>query len=493
MIIRSKRHWTDIAEGPRHPAFSRRDLLTRGLAMGTLAVALPKMFGEEFIRSAQAGTLSCNPATPNPGAIAQIFANGGPAMGARFLSDTAATAMNAAAATHYGISGGANLQKIAPGVWIDVTSPFGVALLQGPPGFVGGPQAWRNTVLSNICAGGHMGPFNLDDGAGVNSGLIGSVSLDKATQMGKDIWFNPGPKTANWANGTPAAMVSPTIASVERPFTLTPAPTNYTTGSEMSNAANGAVAISQAFSPLFGTKSRLAAGLMTNNVGCSFLGNAALTNTSLAASLFDPTTIPALSSSMTLGVLTPQELVLLSSFYQSAMGVVGGVSLTTSGSRDYHGQDPITFIAPADIEDARSIVMFLAACHTAQKPGALIYVSNGNCVATGVQAGQVTINGSQFNINAPVAAGDAGGFYNAGSILFYSPTGNLPSAKYTGSMNAKTMDGAVLMDPAIGNQNNAFAGLYLSAHQFTKGTLPPSLLARLKANAIAPASSIMVI
>ncbi len=110
-------------------------------------------------------------------------------MGARFIGDQQAASMNATMAANYGIVG--SMQKLGPGIWIDNKSVFGVTLLQGPPGFPGGASAWQSKVLSNICGGGHLGPFNLDDGVGLNSGLVGTTSLDRSSLLNKDLIFNP--------------------------------------------------------------------------------------------------------------------------------------------------------------------------------------------------------------------------------------------------------------------------------------------------------------
>jgi len=496
MIIRSKRHWTDIVEGPKHDGYNRRDFLLRGLAAGTISVALPKLFGQDLIRAAEAATLNCPSTAPNPGAIVQIFANGGPAMGARFIPESLASGLTATGATNYGITGGANLLTIAPGMVIDTTSPFGIALMQGPPGFAGGPSMWQSKVLKNICAGGHMGPFNLDDGAGVNSGLWGSVSLDQSSTLGKDLWFNPSPAPAVWAVGTPTARVlggEATPAQVEAPFNFSPAVAGNTSVPEITNAANGAVSISQAFSPLFGTTTRVASDKLKNSVGCAFLGNIPLADPSLATNYFDPTTIAKLTAITTVASLTPYEQSQIAAYYQAAYGNVGGIIINTGG-RDYHAaNDTPAIVAAADVEDARSIVMFLAACYAANAPGALIYTSNGFCLSNGTNPVPVTINGQSFTANTPKSVGDAGGFFNQGMVIFYSPSGNLPGVQTTGNPGTK-MDGSVSADPKIGSQANAFAGLFLSAHHFVKGSIPARLTAALNKAAIAPnQSQVMVL
>jgi hypothetical protein len=493
MIIKIKKTWKDFVEGPKHESPSRRDFIARGLQTGAMAVALPKAFGLELIKSAAQLTVSCPVPSKVPGAIAQIYAVGGPTMGARFFSEYQASIMNSGMAALYGITG-TNLIKLGPGLVVDSTSVFGKTLMLGPPGFPGGATAWQSNVLGNVSAGGHLGPFNADDGAGVNLGMIGSVSLDKISSMGKDLSLNPGPARATWTNGTPSLRVSnPNTTTILAPFALHPAAAGYTTNSEMKNAADGAISIAQAASPMFGTATRKGGPNMFSSAGCAFYGNAALTDPNYANGLFNPTSITGLTQNITVASLTSAEQALLAAYYQSASGVLGGVSICFN-QRDYHGKDPQTEIAPADMEDARAIVMFLAACYSAKQPGAMIYVANGQAVAGGTQSVTATINGTMQTMNCPIALGDSGGSYNGGLIMFYSPSGpgGLPTAKYTGTI--EPVHGNVTMDANVASAQNAVAGLYLSAHKFISGTIPNSLVKRLQAaNLAANPSQIMII
>jgi hypothetical protein len=135
--------------------------------------------------------------------------------------------------------------------------------------------------------------------------------------------------------------------------------------------------------------------------------------------------------------------------------------------------------------------MFLAACYAAQQKGALIYNSNGQAIARGTQAVTGTVNGASMPMNAPVAAGDAGGVYNAGLMIFYSPTGSLPTARYSGTLLSSSGD--VRMDPSIGSYQNAMAGLYMTAHKFVGGSIPASLLTRLQGMNLALAPDILTL
>ena len=490
MAYKMNRTWKDWVEGPAHQSLTRRDLLKRGLATGALAVALPKAFGMELIKTAYADTMSGLPAVKNPGAIAQFYSNGGPTMGARFFSEAQAAAMNSTMASNYGITG-TNLMKLGPNLVIDSTSVFGFTLLQGPPGFAGGPAAWKTQVLSKLSGGGHLGPFNADDGAGSESGLLGSVSLDKAALIGKDIFFNGGTRAA-WTKGTPSVPASySTYMNLVNAFSMTPSATGNTNVAEMTNAADGAIAISNAMSGVLGTTGRKGASAMMNSVGCALYGNAAVTDPTFGANLFTPGSISQLSNALDTTMLSLSEQAMLTAYYQSAVGVVGGVTIELGG-RDYHATDPQTVIAPADQEDARSFVMFLAACYAAQQPGVMIYIANGQAIARGVQSVTSTINGSAVTMNCPIAAGDAGGHYNGGLMMFYHPAGHVPNAKYSGTMMSASGD--VIMDPNVGSFQNAVGGLFMTAHDFISGSVPNTLVKRMQAlgQAAVPSNLVLI-
>src|SRR5580658_7375243 len=120
MLIKVKRTWKDYVENSNHTAITRRDLLARGLATGVMSLAINKLLLGDIVRSAMADTLICPPPVQFPGAIAQIFANGGPTMGARFINSAQATmVLNAGASDsivgNYGLTGtAATMQTIGP-------------------------------------------------------------------------------------------------------------------------------------------------------------------------------------------------------------------------------------------------------------------------------------------------------------------------------------------------------------------------------------------
>lgn len=496
MTYKAKKNWKDLVEHCKHPhALTRRDFIAKGMATGFMTLAVDKMLmGDLIAKAAAAETMNCPAPVKALGAIGQIFSEGGPTMGARFFSEAQAAMMNPTMAANYGITGGGNLMKLGPNLVIDKTSPFGFTLLQGPPGYTGGAAAWQANVLSKVSGGGHLGQFNQDDGAGQNTGLIANVSPFKSSQMGKDLNVGTSVTPAIWANGLPAASVSRnnlSPASFASTFSLTPSANGLTNSAALAASSDAANSLQAAMSPVFDTANRKGAAQLSTSAGCAFYGNSALADPNYGTQLFDPTKIAALSSKVTLAQLTNQERAIIAGFYQSAMGVAGGVIMQFNG-RDYHGQSVQNNIAPADIEEARAIVMFLAGCEAANAPGAMIYTSNGQAIAGGTTAVTATINGATANLNGPTAKGDAGGSYNAGLILMYSPSGSLAQAKFTGTLD---QNGNVKQDSNIPSVNEAVAGLYLSALKFVNnGNVPQAALTKMQAAGVAASpSKIMVI
>ena len=118
-----------------------------------------------------------------------------------------------------------------------------------------------------------------------------------------------------------------------------------------------------------------------------------------------------------------------------------------------------------------------------------MYTSNGQAIANGVTNGNVNIEGQAVNVNGPNAAGDAGGSYNAGLIIMFSPTGNLPNSKLTGTVDS---NGNCKIDPNVGSSKEAMTGLYASAVAFVNnGSIPLAIQSKLPTTA--GLSKIMVI
>jgi hypothetical protein len=232
---------------------------------------------------------------------------------------------------------------------------------------------------------------------------------------------------------------------------------------------------------VFKTDERKGGQLLNTNAGCAFYGNSALADPNYGRTLFTPANIGALTSKLAVAQLSNAEQAQIAGFYQSAAGVAGGVVIQFNG-RDYHG-DSAQSITNDDVEEARAIVMFLAACDAAQAPGAMIYLSNGQAIADGTQQANANINGATTAVNAPSAQGDAGGAYNAGLILFYDPKGAPPAARFTGTVN---QDGNAKTDPNVGSSQEAVAGLYLSALSWiTGGKIPQAAIAKMQAAGVA--------
>lgn len=476
MVYKTKQNWKDLVEGAPHVGITRRELIARGMATGFLSFVLPEVFLSGLLKKAHAANLVCPPATRAAGGIAQLYAQGGPTMGARLIAEDQAAMMNATMAANYGIIG-TNLRKLGPNFVIDTTSPFGAALLQGPPGFAGGPAGWQSTVLNKVSAGGHRGPFNADDGAGADTGLMGGVTPFKASQLGKDLRIGASNKMATWAGGLPASSVSGNNLNpgvLARTFSLSPAANGLVTAQSMTDATDAANDLAAAMASTFDNTNRNGAQQLATTAGCAMVGNSALADPNFGTALFTPTGIAPLTSALTVASLTPAEQAQLAAFYQSAAGTIGSVVLEVGG-RDYHGQNPQTVITPADIEEARAIVMFLAACHASQSKGAFLYISNGQAIASGVQSVATTIDGTAVTVNAPVARGDAGGSYNAGFIIFYDPAGAPPSPQFTGTITAS--NGNAKSASSVSTSNLAVSGLYLSALSWiNSGSIPQSAL-----------------
>jgi hypothetical protein len=487
----------DMIESPNHPVITRRDLLARGLVTGAMSMAIPKLLnnigGEAFAAGVPAVCQTTTSTLPAQfaGAIGQILAcdrvggAGGPVMGARFISaDQANMSASSGLFTNYGINRNF-LVPVGTNLFVDSMSPFGFTLLQGPAGFPGGSTAWRANVLSKVSGGGHMGPFKDDDGGADALGLLGSMSPYKKSALGKDLRLSNQHVSATWSAGAPAASFSSPYSptSFANVFGLTPRASGFTTDKAMSNASDAANSLSQVFSGLFGTKARKGASKMMVDAGCAFYGNIALADPNYGTKLFTPAQIPSLAG---LTINSPQEQAQLAAFYRAATGEAGGVVIQYDG-RDYHPGATIDDVANADVEDARSFVMFLAACAAAPngtgfgQPGALMYMSNGNANANGQTSRSVMVDGVAQTLNVPTAVGDSGGTYNAGLIMFYSPLGAPPAGRFTGTLRAD--NGNVTADTNVSSVDNAVAGLYLSAFKFASSdhTIPQSLIDAMKA------------
>jgi len=495
MLIRVRRtHKDAICNGHEHDP-SRRAFIRRGMTAGVATL----VFSKTMVGNAMAALpSSCPQPVLAKGALAQIFSEGGPTMGARFIGDDQASSMNATMAANYGISGQANLVSIG-NLRVDRTSPFGATLLQGPPGYT---NAQWQAVLARVSGGGHRGQFNQDDGGGVDTGLLGGASPFKSSQMGKDIRINNKNKLANWASGLPSSLVkgTPTPAALAKVFSLTPAAAGLTNASAMTASADAASALGKILSRVFGLDNRKGGSSVLTATSCGFYGSSALADPSYGLNLFTPANVPDLAGiagattstdaggNAITNTFSNQELALLAAFYQSAAGVAGGVFIEYFG-RDYHGEDPQGVIAPRDIEEARAIVMFLAACDKAQSKGALIYLSNGQAIAAGTQQTTNTIGGNSMTLNSPVADGDAGGSYNAGLILFYDPAGSPPAARFTGRVDT---NGNVKIDSKIASSRDAVAGLYLSALQHIGADVGKATAAMQKVAIAASPSDLML-
>lgn len=459
MIIRVKKSWKEFVDKKPHPTLSRRDFLSRGLATSVATVALPQAFSMAMAKKALGSATSCPPQVRTPGGIAHIYRDGGPTVGASFINQKQAGFMNATAASNYGIVQ-SNLVQVGANYYVSSSSPFGMALMTPPPGFT---QAQWNAILMQTSLGGHYGAFNQDDGAGQNTGLIARSSKFKPSLLGKDLAINSTDTLASWAQGFPSTGVSGSTtnlsgANVAKNFSISPS--TGITSQLLTNSAQAADSLSQLFLPLLGANRTQAQGAVQTAV-CSFYGDSQLASSTFGTSLFVPTNVSALNSAITLASLSNEEQALLSAFYQSATGTIAGVHIQQNGN-DYHGQSVGGTINPQDYEAGRMVAMFLAACSIAGAPGALIMTHNGQAIASGTQSAAFTFGSNNQNLTAtgPVAQGDAGGAYNAGFILCFSPS-SAPALSTTGTFN--TSSGNVTAASTVSATGDAIAGLYLTA------------------------------
>ena len=457
MRIKVNKSWKEFVDKKPHPTFSRRDFLSRGLATSVATVAIPHALSMAMAKNAFGSAASCPPAVRTPGALAQIYRDGGPTVGAMFLNQQQVSFMNAAVAGNYGIVQ-TDIAQVGANWYLATSSPFAIGLMTPPSGI---SQAAWNAVLMKTSLGGHYGAFNQDDGAGENSGLLGGASTFKPSVLGKDLRINNQASLATWAQGIPStgvsgnpSQLSVTNGSIAKNFGIQPA--GNTTSALMSNSAAAADSLSQLFLGLFGANRTMAQGAVSKAT-CGFYGDSVLADPTYGNGLFNPTAIGALSSAITLANLSQEEQSLLAAYYQSAVGSLGGVFVQQNGC-DYHGQSVQNTIAPSDYEAGRMVGMFLAACSIAGSKGAMIMLHNGQAIASGVVA--ATVGPNNVNTNGPSAQGDAGGAYNAGFILAFDPS-SPPVLSSTGTFN--TTSGNVTAASAVGASTDAVSGLYLTA------------------------------
>ncbi len=116
----------------------------------------------------------------------------------------------------------------------------------------------------------------------------------------------------------------------------------------------------------------------------------------------------------------------------------------------------------------------LAGFAAANAPGVIIVNSNGSVDCNGNGPVTVNINGTNVTTNNAQAVNDNGSKYSAGHILFYSPTGTLPTPATTGTINTTSGN----TTGSAGSQVNAQLGLMASALYFlNNGTVPNAFYA----------------
>jgi len=483
-LIRISKDWKDLVEGPKHQPVTRRDFIKRGLLTATIATAMP-----EFLLNSTAAYAATNPSCPPqirvPGAIAQIYRDGGNARGAMFLNSQQANAMNATMAKNYGIVGASDLQQVGSNYYLAKSSPYTMAILTPPAGYT--QAQWNQVLLTKTSFGGIYGPWNNDDGAGSGLGQLGTGSPYKSSFLGKDIRFDNSRTVANWAHGTPSISVNvpqqalSTLNSTSVVNLAGFTPSGVLNQAQVQASATTAYTLSSIFSQALGLSTRTGAAQAVTKTYCGFNGNGVLADPSFAASSFNPNNISALTSKIQVANLSTEQQCLLGSFYASAVGTCGAIIIQQNGN-DYH-QGSAEAIATQDYEAGQFFQMFIAACDAAGQPGIFLEVSNGNCVGGGVQP-YVLPNGQ--TTQAAIGKGDAGGMYNVGFAVCYHPTTPPTLSSMMGTSNPlNTTTGAMLGTPLITSVPAGMGALYLTALKYVGGDVN-SAFAQMVANRVFP-------
>jgi hypothetical protein len=466
MIIKVKKSIDDGLVVHDHKHLSRREFVTRGIYTGALTVALPKILLGGLVKDAVAAT-TCPAPARDPGGISHLYCSGGMTVGAYILTDIpaqiAASSTNAAA--RYGING-PQMLNLGPNFNVNSGSIFWKVLEQTGID-LGYTRANWLRALSKVGAGAHYGPFSQDDGGADATGLLGRTSALKKSSLGKGLDIGVRHKLVPFGNGMPTSIVKgrPSVNDLANVFSLTP--NNRINAQTMTNSATAASSLSELFASMFGMKTRTGGEAALTNMTCGFLGNAPLADPAYGASLFNPAQIPALAPAIASGRITTGEQAYLAAFYNSAIGVTAGNGIEEGGF-DYHGQTPAN-IGSAAARVARIVGMWVAGCDKANAKGTLSIVSNGQARATGFTAAAIAVSGGnsgQVTGNVQNAVGDAGGSFNACTLLAFDPAGAPPALKTVGAFD--TVNGDVR--GKIGAEL-ALQGVYASALQFVSGSV----------------------
>lgn len=456
----------DITHHHDTPHLSRRDFIARGMYTGVMSVVIPKMILGGIVRDVVAGSPVCPAPSRVKGCIAQIYAQGGFTAGAYFQSDIMAgiASTSKAAADRYGVD--QTFMKLGPNLNISPASLFGKRLIGNGTKMGFTPAAWLS-ILGKLSGAFNCGPMNQDDNGGRNTGLIGAVGPMKQSFMNKDILMGVQSTLAGFAVGAPASKTrsTPSPADLAKIFSLSPA--NKTNAATMTNSANAATRIGAALSGLFGLSERTGGSEAITAASCGFFGNSALADPNYGASLFDPTRVTELAAIST--NLSATERALLSSYFQSASGIVGGV-FTEYGGYDYHGQSAANIGTQVN-QLADAVSAWIAGCNAANANGALIITSNGQAIAKGFTA-NATVGGTTGNVQ--LADGDAGGAFNNSMLIRFHANGAPTAGKTIGALDTTNGDARPAMGSAL-----AMKGLYASALIHITGSLTNAQSTRL--------------
>jgi len=476
MLIKVTKNAKDTSEFCKAPALSRRDFLAKSSIMGILSILGPRFLVGQ---NAYAATLNCPPSTLVKGGFGQVVAKDGINPFPIFTSVTY-DSMNANMASNYGITGASTLVQAGSNWMTAKDSVGGQVLLAGPPGV--SATAWA-AILKNTALGTKLGDYVQDDGSNSDGLPTGFTGINgKGGPNPTDYRFstanggaNPSfPTPAKFATGASTSLSNPTPATLSATLSTVPPSAGLTTSTDFTASTTAALAIESAFETLTPVSQKKGGAQMLNSAGCGFNNNPQTASPTYGTNAYTATGISAITTlapQVSTTTMTPQNLAILAAAYESGLGFSGGVIMTNPNCDVHTGGGTPTRTGTQEQINASAVVAMLAGFAAANAPGVIIINSNGSVSCSGNGPVTVTNNGANLSTNNAQAVNDNGSTYSAGHILFYSPTGNLPTPSTTGTINTTTGS----TKGSAGSQVNAQLGLMASALYFlNNGTVPNS-------------------
>jgi hypothetical protein len=469
MLIKVAKNSKDTTEFHKGPKLTRRDFLAQTAITGVLSI-----LGSQALlgHRAYGATVNCPPSSLIGGGFGQVFAHSGPAPFPIFAS-VITDSMNATMAKNYGVTGTSTLVQAGKNWMTNSDSPAGAVILAGPPGI--NAAMWK-TILANTVVGANYGDFGQDDGNGENEGLVaGFAGINgKVSTNNKDMLFNTTNTQAPWAIGANASLRTPTPAALAATLTTTPAATGLTTTQDLTAASAAALAIETAFEAVTPLSTKKGGTDLLNSAICGFNNNPPTASPTYGTNFYTPSDITAITNLIPaagLATMSTQNQAILAASFRSGTGG-NGAAIFTNPNCDYHGTS-VQNTANQDQINAAALVSMLAGFAAANQPGVILVNSNGSVSCSGTGTASITINGTATTVQSNVADGDNGGTFSQGLLLFYNPSGSLPTPAINGTINATngSTKGAS-QSPA-----NSMAGLMASAlYYLNNGTIPNSFL-----------------